>query len=71
MKVIITDLLEMSLTASVVILAVMAVRLLLRPAPKICSYVLWSIVALRLCIPASFESSISIFNLFNKQKIIR
>lgn len=38
------SILNMSLTASYVILFVIFVRLLLKKAPKIISYVLWSIV---------------------------
>ena len=39
---------NMSLTASVVILAVLAVRRLLRRAPKVFSYALWAVVLFRL-----------------------
>lgn len=42
---------NMSLTASVVILAVLAVRLLLRRAPKVFSYALWAVVLFRLLCP--------------------
>lgn len=66
MKIILDTLFEMSITASVVILAVLLVRLLMRRLPKIYSYLLWTIVGIRLCIPFSFESRLSIFNLFNK-----
>ena len=52
--------LNMSLTASYVILFVMLVRLLLKKAPKVISYVLWSVVAFRLIIPFSFESMFSL-----------
>jgi beta-lactamase regulating signal transducer with metallopeptidase domain len=48
--------LNMSLTASYVILIVIPVRLLLKKAPKAVSYALWSVVAFRLTIPFSFES---------------
>ncbi len=54
--------LEMSLTASVVILTVLLARTLLSKAPKKYAYLLWLVVAFRLCIPFSFESSLSIFN---------
>ena len=40
--------LNMSLTAGIVILAVMSARLMLRRAPKIFSYVLWLAVLFRL-----------------------
>jgi len=52
--------LNMSLTASYVILFVIIVRLLLKKAPKIISYVLWGVVAFRLIIPFSFESMFSL-----------
>ncbi len=52
--------LNMSLTASYVILFVMLVRLLLKKAPKVISYVLWGVVAFRLIIPFSFESMFSL-----------
>jgi beta-lactamase regulating signal transducer with metallopeptidase domain len=50
----------MSLTASYVILFVILVRLLLKKAPKVISYILWIVVAFRLIIPFSFESMFSL-----------
>ena len=50
----------MSLTASVVILAVLAVRLLLRRAPKVFSYALWAVVLFRLLCPVSVTSAVSL-----------
>ncbi|MBQ6824145.1 MAG: hypothetical protein IJP27_05810 [Clostridia bacterium] len=55
--------LNMSITASYVILAVLLVRLLLRRAPKKYSYWLWSVVGFRLCCPISFQSVFSLFSL--------
>ena len=52
--------LNMSLTASYVILAVILIRLLLKKAPKVISYGLWAIVAFRLICPFSFESIFSL-----------
>jgi beta-lactamase regulating signal transducer with metallopeptidase domain len=52
--------LNMSLTASYVILLVILVRLLLKKAPKVISYALWGVVAFRLIIPFSFESMFSL-----------
>jgi len=52
--------LNMSLTASYVILFVILVRLLLKKAPKFISYALWGVVAFRLIIPFSFESMFSL-----------
>nr|WP_302648090.1 M56 family metallopeptidase [uncultured Dysosmobacter sp.] len=51
---------NMSLTASVVILVVLAVRLLLRRAPKVFSYVLWAVVLFRLLCPVSVTSAVSL-----------
>ncbi len=52
--------LNMSLTASYVILFVIFIRMLLKKAPKVISYALWSVVAFRLIIPFSFESMFSL-----------
>jgi beta-lactamase regulating signal transducer with metallopeptidase domain len=54
--------LNMSITASYVILAVLAIRLFLRKAPKKYSYLLWSVVGFRLICPVSFSSVVSILN---------
>jgi len=53
------DLLDISLTASIVILFVICVRLFLKRAPKIFSYALWLVVLLRLLVPLSIESPVS------------
>lgn len=53
------DLLDLNLTASVVILFVICVRQFLKGAPKIFSYALWGIVLLRLLVPVSIESPMS------------
>ncbi|MDE5893443.1 MAG: M56 family metallopeptidase [Acetatifactor sp.] len=55
--------LNMSLTASYCILAVLVARWLLRRAPKKYAYLLWLVVAFRLCCPVSFNSPLSLFNL--------
>lgn len=55
--------LNMSYTASYVILAVLLVRLLLRKAPKSFSYALWSVVLFRLVCPWSFESAFSLLSI--------
>lgn len=52
--------LNMSITSSYVILFVIILRLLLKKAPKAISYALWSVVALRLIVPFSFESIFSL-----------
>lgn len=55
--------LNMSFTASYVIILVLFARLLLKKVPKIFSYALWSIVFFRLVCPFSFESNLSWFHL--------
>ena len=52
--------LNMSLTGSLVILCVLAVRLALRRAPKIYSYCLWSVVLFRLLCPVSISAGVSV-----------
>lgn len=55
---------NMSITASIVVVVIMGVRLVLRQKlPKLFSYALWSIVLIRLLIPYSFSSPISILNI--------
>lgn len=46
---------EMSLTASVVIAVIMLLRLALKKAPKVFSYILWAAALFRLLCPISFE----------------
>ncbi len=58
-------LLNMSLTASVVIVFVLLLRLLLKKAPKVISYALWSVVLVRLLCPVSIGSDFSLFGLLN------
>jgi beta-lactamase regulating signal transducer with metallopeptidase domain len=53
--------LNMSITASYVILVVLLARLFLKKAPKVVSYALWSAAAFRLLIPFSLESVFSLF----------
>lgn len=55
--------LNMSITAGFVILAVVTVRLFMGRAPKKYSYLLWSVVAFRLACPVSFSSVFSLFGL--------
>lgn len=54
------NILNMSITASYIAIAVILIRLLLRRAPKFISCVLWGLVALRLIFPFSFESIMSL-----------
>ncbi|WP_238720980.1 M56 family metallopeptidase [Diplocloster agilis] len=52
--------LNMSITASYVILIILAVRMLLKRAPKIFSYILWCAVLFRLVCPLSIEGMFSL-----------
>ena len=52
--------LNMSIAASIVALAVMLVRIPLKKAPKIFSYLLWAVVIFRLIFPFSIESIFSL-----------
>ena len=53
-----------NMTVSIVIIAVLLARLLLRRMPKKYSYVLWSIVGIRMIFTLPFASRFSVFNLF-------
>lgn len=54
---------NMSLTASAIILVVVLARLALKRAPRWCSYALWSVVLFRLLCPVSIGSAFSVLNL--------
>ena len=60
MSAVFLKILNLSYSASWLILAVVAVRLLLKKAPKWISCVLWALVALRLLVPFSLESAMSL-----------
>jgi beta-lactamase regulating signal transducer with metallopeptidase domain/uncharacterized protein (DUF736 family) len=55
--------LNMSISAAYVILAILVLRLLLRRAPKKWSYLLWSAAAFRLLCPVSLKTAFSLFRL--------
>nr|WP_325193483.1 M56 family metallopeptidase [uncultured Oscillibacter sp.] len=57
--------LNMTVTASVVIVLVLLVRLALRRAPRICSYALWMVVLFRLLCPVSLTANISLLGLLD------
>ena len=52
--------LNLSITASFLIVAVVVLRFLLSKSPKWVRYILWGMVALRLVLPFSFESKLSV-----------
>ena len=56
--------LERNVMVTVVILAVLLVRILIRRCPKKYSYLLWGIVGIRMLFDLPFASSLSLFNLF-------
>lgn len=56
---------NMSTTASIVIIAVLLLRLVLRKAPKVYSYLLWFIVLFRLLCPVSISSAVSLMGMFD------
>lgn len=62
-------LLNMSLTASVVILFVIFARLLLKRTPKIFSYALWYVVLFRLFCPVAISSPLSLLGMFDAPAI--
>ncbi len=57
--------LNMSLTAGIVIVFVLLARIPLKKAPKIFSYVLWAVVLFRLICPISFSSGFSLMGLLH------
>lgn len=58
---------NMSMTGSVVILLVMLARLLLKRSPKIFSYTLWSVVLFRLLCPVALTAPVSVLNALEPQ----
>ena len=54
------EILNMSLRASIIILIILCIKKLINKAPKIFSYMLWSVVLFRLLCPISFEAPLSI-----------
>ena len=62
-----SQVLNMSMTGSVVILLVMLSRLILKRAPKIFSYSLWSVVLFRLLCPVAFTAPVSVLNAFEPE----
>lgn len=56
------QILNMSITGSCVIMAVLLGRLLLQKAPKKYSYTLWAAAGFRLVCPVSFQSVVSLFS---------
>lgn len=60
MEAVFLKILNMSIAASWLVLAVLVLRLLLKKAPKSITVILWALVAIRLIVPFSFESVLSL-----------
>lgn len=60
---------EMSIKAAIVIVAVLLARFLLRKAPRRFSYILWSVVGFRLCVPESYKVDLSFLSLGRQQTL--
>lgn len=63
------EVVNMSLTGSLVILAVILARLCLGKAPRIFSYVLWAAVLFRLLCPVSFTTGFSLLGLLQNEAV--
>lgn len=64
------EILNMSLTASVIILAVLWARVLLKKTQRIYTYLLWGIVLFRLLCPISFETEISLLGVLQHESAV-
>lgn len=64
-----TKLLNMSLTASILVLVIIILRFILKKAPKKYICILWVLVALRLICPFSISSVFSAYNMLNQNII--
>ena len=67
METVFSQVLNMSLTGSAVILVVILARLLLKRFPKIFSYALWAVVLFRLLCPVSLSGSLSMLDWFQPE----
>lgn len=63
-----SQILNMSMTGSAVILLVMLARLILKRSPKIFSYALWSVVLFRLLCPVAFTAPISVLDVVEPEQ---
>ena len=63
------EILNMSLTASVVILFVLIARFFMKNMPKIYSYVLWAVVLFRLLCPVSLSSDFSLLGMLEAPSV--
>ncbi len=70
MEYIFSVIIEMSIKASIAIVAVLLARFFLRKAPRRFSYILWSAVGFRLCIPESYKVNLAFLFPDRQQSII-
>ena len=61
-----SNVLDMSITASYVAIAVIVIRFIIKKAPKSFSFAIWIPVLFRLVCPISFISNLSVFNFINR-----
>lgn len=57
------EIINMSITASYIFIAIFLCRLLLKRAPKVYSYILWIVLLFRLLCPISLPSPVSVLNI--------
>lgn len=61
--------LQMSITSGMIICIILALRFCLRKAPKIFSYLLWSVVLFRLLCPVTVQSQLSVLGIWQKSEV--
>ncbi len=61
------SLVNMSIAGAFISVVIMLLRIPLKKAPRKYSYMLWSILGIRLLCPFSFSSALSLFNLFRTE----
>jgi len=61
--------LNMSITAGIVIVLVLLARLPLKKAPRVFSYALWAVVLFRLLCPISFSTDFSLLGIFHSPAV--
>lgn len=61
------SLVNMSIAGAFISMVIMLLRVPLKKAPRKYSYMLWSILGIRLLCPFSFSSALSLFNLFRTE----
>ena len=60
MEALFLKLVNMSISASIIVLAILLARIFMRKAPKWVNVAVWVLVALRLCLPFSLQSELSL-----------